>query len=111
MADIGDEVLPGAFELFEAGQVVKHEDRAAIGVSVSCERCAIDLNPALDWKSQPDLAIEQRGFGFQEVCHVNEFMKPYRFEDGPRPNIGTDAKELYESAIGQSDPAVAVQQQ
>ena len=43
MADVGDELLAGALQLFQTGQVVKHEDGAAtVG-----DGGGVDLQPAL----------------------------------------------------------------
>ena len=111
MADVGDKFLAGAFELLEPGQIVKDENRAFAFAGGVGDGGGVDLQPALAQLRQLQFVIENLAVAFDPLDQRGEFMHAQGFHDGFAAQLGFQAEKIFECAIGEINPAVAVEQQ
>src|SRR5436190_17103624 len=111
MADIRDEFLARALELFEARQIVEYKN-GSVALAITIENArAIDLQPALFWTCQPEIMLDGMFFCIQLINKARQFMQTQRFDNGLVMNVVRDAKKPGESAISQLDPPRLIKQE
>ena len=111
MADVGDKLLARALELLEPGQVVKNENGAFAFAGGVGNGGGIDLQPAFAQFRQFEFVVEHLSVAFDALDEVVEFMHAQRLHDGFAAQLGFQAEQIFEGAVGEVNPAVAIEQQ
>ena len=111
MADVGDKLLAGAFELLEPCQIVEDQNHAFALAGGIGNDGGVDLQPAFAQFRQLQFVIEHLAVAFDAFDQRGEFMHAQGFHDGFAAQLGFQAEKIFEGAVGEVNPAVAVEQQ
>ncbi len=111
MADVGDEFLARAFELLEPRQIMEDEDRALAFTGGIGDHGGVDLQPAFVQIGQPQFMFKHLALGLDAFDQLREFVQPQRLHDRLAAQLGLQAEQVLERAVGEINLPVAVEQQ
>ena len=111
VADVGDEFLARALQLLEPRQIVEDQNGAFALAGGVGDDGGVDLQPALVQFRQLELVIENLPFGLDALDEFVKFVQAQRFHDGFAAQLGLDAEQVFEGAVGEVNFPVAIQQQ
>src|SRR6266403_696342 len=111
MADVRDEFLAGVLELFEARQIMKDEDRPALGTGPVEHRGGIDLEPAFLEAGHFQFVALNDALLRQPADDLRQFLETKGLHDGLPAHVGLEAEELLKGAVDQLDVAGVVEDQ
>ena len=111
MADVGDEVFARAFELLEPREIVEDEDRAFAFAGGIGDDGGVDPQPAPAQFRQLQFVVKNLSLGLDAVNEISKLMQSQGFHDGLAAQLGLDAEKIFEGAVGEINPAFAVEQQ
>ncbi len=111
VADVGDKILARAFKLLEPRHIVKDENRALAFAGGIGDDGGVDPQPAPAQFRQLEFVVKNLSLGLDARDQFGEFVQAQCLHDRLAAQLGFQIEQVLERAVGEVDPAFAVEQQ